>query len=316
MRAITGGVVSSQPCPLHKAALFLKRFTESAASHLPSSDCCNYLRNAADATTQLSRFRKELGGSHKQGAANSDAHYYDDPVKGNRNHEDQESKGDMAIAADDSNRDSAAEAKLDVASGKKGNKKKNGDPLEDRAVARANSHIPPSPEIATEKRKKNHPNKEIIVDVKQEPNSHILPSPEIATEKSKKKSRPNKEIIVDVKQEPSFVVEEELVSEKKSKKKKEKDHVKLEENVNEVEEKIVNDSAAEQRVAITERERKKKKHKQEECTEVVKEKKITDGDLDREKKRKKKRDRGDNYDNAPEQVEHINKKQKKHLGIS
>lgn len=283
MRAITGGVVSSQPCPLHKAALFLKRFTESAASHLPSSDCCNYLRNAADATTQLSRFRKELGGSHKQGAANSDAHYYDDPVKGNRNHEDQESKGDMAIAADDSNRDSAAEAKLDVASGKKGNKKKNGDPLEDRAVARANSHIPPSPEIATEKRKKNHPNKEIIVDVKQE---------------------------------PSFVVEEELVSEKKSKKKKEKDHVKLEENVNEVEEKIVNDSAAEQRVAITERERKKKKHKQEECTEVVKEKKITDGDLDREKKRKKKRDRGDNYDNAPEQVEHINKKQKKHLGIS
>lgn len=287
MRAITGGVVSSEPCSLHKAALFLIRFSKSATSHLPSSDCDTYLRTVTDATIQLGRFRNELGARHQQGAANFDAHDYEDPVEGDRRHQDQESEGGMAVAADGSHRDSAAGAELDLASGKKKGKKKkkNENPPEDRAVARADSHIPPSPEIATEKRRK--------------------------------KKHPNKEIIVDVKQEPSFVVEEELVSEqKKSKKKKEKDHVKLEGDVNEVEEKIVNDSAAEQRVARTERERKKKKHEQEEGrTEVVKEEKtIADGDLDIEKKRKKKRGRGDIYDNGPEQVEHTKKKQKKHSG--
>ncbi|CAD6232358.1 unnamed protein product [Miscanthus lutarioriparius] len=274
MRAITGGVVSSEPCSLDKAARTLLWFSKSAASHLPSSDCDTYLRTVTDATVQLIYFREELGGRHQQGAANFDAHDYEDPVEGDRRHQDQESEGDMAVAA------------YDLASSKKkGKKKKNENPPEDRAVARADSHIPPSPEIATEKRKK--------------------------------KKHPNKGIIVDVKQERSFVVEEELVSEKKkSKKKKEKDHVKLEEDVNDVEEKIVNDSAAEQRVARTERERKKKKHEQEEGrTEVVKEeKRIADGDLDIEKKRKKKRGRGDVYDNAPEQVEHTKKKQKKHSG--
>jgi len=286
MRAITGGVVSSEPCSLDKAARTLLWFSKSAASHLPSSDCDTYLRTVTDATVQLIYFREELGGRHQQGAANFDAHDYEDPAEGDRRHQDQESEGDMAVAAYGSHRDSAAGADLDLASCKKKGKKKkkNENPPEDRAVARADSHIPPSPEIATEKRKKKHPNKEIIVDVKQE---------------------------------PSFVVEEELVSEKKkSKKKKEKDHVKLEEDVNEVDEKIVNDSAAEQRVARTERERKKKKHGQEEGrTEVVKEEKtIADGDLAIEKKKKKKRGRGDVYDNALEQVEHTKKKQKKHSG--
>lgn len=287
MRAITGGVVSSRPCPLDKAARVLSLFSRSATSHLPSSDCHTYLRTAADATIQLLHFRDELGGRHQQRGAKFDAHDYEDPVEGDRRHQDQASEGDMAVAADGSHRDSAAGAELDLASGKKKGKKKkkDGNPREDRAAARADSQIPPSPEMATEKRKK--------------------------------KKHPNKEIIVDVKQEPSFVVEEELVSEKKkSKKEKEKDHVKLEEDVNEVQEKIINDSPAGPRVARTESERKKKKHRQEEGgTEVVKEEKtIADGDLDIEKKRKKKRGSGDIYDNALEQVEHTKKKQKKHSG--
>ncbi|PUZ51584.1 hypothetical protein GQ55_6G199600 [Panicum hallii var. hallii] len=278
MRAITGAVVSSKPCSLPKAVRILHHFYDSAASNLPSADCATYLRTAAEATREHGLFRRGLRANQQQGAANLEAYDYE----GQRKHQDRERKGDTAVPAGGSHRDSAAEVELDAAAGEKKSKKKKNkeDRQQVRAVAGVESHIPSSPEIGKEKRKEKILIKEIIAHVKQEP------------------------------------VDEELLSEKKSKKKKEKGRVKLEEearDVNEVGGKIVNDGGLEQNVAGGEKKRKKKKHVEEISSKDVKqeEKMASDGDLDSEKKRKKKRGRVDNDDHMLEQVEHTKKKQRK-----
>ncbi|KAJ1291863.1 hypothetical protein BS78_02G348900 [Paspalum vaginatum] len=282
MRAITGAIVSSKPCSLAKAACVLERFSDSATSHLPSSDCAAYLRTAAEAASQHNLFRRDLRARLQQGAAaNLDAHGHERPVEGDRKRQDREREGGVAVPAGGSHRDSAARAEPEVASGEgKGKKKvKREDPQEDRAVA--DSHIPSSPVILSEKRKK-------------------------------KEKHPDQETVVHVKLEPGLVVEEELGSEKKRKKKKEKDHVKLEEeeDVNAVGGKIVvvDGGAGEQMVSGGEKKRKRKNHEK-----AVKEEKamVADGDLDTdEKNRRKKRGRGDHDDNAIEQVEHTKKQRK------
>ncbi|RLN22782.1 G patch domain-containing protein 4 [Panicum miliaceum] len=276
MRAITGAVVSSEPCPLPKAFCILKRFYNSAAPNLPSADCATYLHTVAEATREHGLLRRGLHANLQQGASNLEAYDYE----GERKHQDRERKGDAAVPTGGSNRDSAAEVELDAAAGEKKSKKKKNkeDRQQGRAVAGVESHTPSSPEIVKEKRKEKHSIKEIIAS-----------------------------------QEP---VDEELLSEKKSKKKKEKVRVKLEEEVrdaNEVGGKIVNDGGLEQNVAGGEKKRKKKKSEEEVNSKDVKqeEKMVSDGDLDSEKKRKKKRGRGDNDDNMLDQVEHTKKKQRK-----
>ncbi|WVZ66687.1 hypothetical protein U9M48_015876 [Paspalum notatum var. saurae] len=272
MRAITGAIVSSKPCSLAKAACILERFSDCAASHLPSSDCAAYLRTAAEAASQHNLFRRDLRVRLLQqgAAANLDAQ-----VEGDRKRQDRESKGGTAAPAGGSHRDSAAKAEPEVASGEgKGKKLKKEDLKEDRAVA--HSHIPSSPVILNEKRKKG--------------------------------KHPNQESVVDVKLEPGLVVGEELGSEKKKRKKKQ-DHVKLEEeDANAVGGKIaiVNDGAGEQ--VVSGGENKRKNHEK-----AVKEEKtmVADGDLNTDEKRRKKRGRGDHDDNAIEQVEHTKKKQRK-----
>ncbi|OEL25283.1 hypothetical protein BAE44_0013699 [Dichanthelium oligosanthes] len=283
MRAITGAVISSKPCSLAKAFRILNGFYNSAASDLPSADCATYLLTAVDATKDHELFRRGLRANQQQAAANLEAHDYEGEVK----HQDRERKGDMAVPTRGSHRDSAAEVELDVAAGEKKSKKKKNkeDRQEGRAVAGVESHIPSSPEITTEKRKKQ---------------KHSI-----------------QENIVDVKQEPDLVAEEELVSEKKSKKKKEKDPVKVKKEARDVDEvggKIAKDGRLEQNVAGGQKKSKKKKHEEEEVnSKSVKqeEKMVCDGDLGSENKRKKKRGRGENADNALQQVEHTKKKQRK-----
>ncbi|CAL4964639.1 unnamed protein product [Urochloa decumbens] len=280
MRAITGAIVSSKPCSLVKAYRILDFFYNSDASDLLSADCAAYISTATEAIREHEYFRRELRGNQQQGAANLEAHDYEGEMK----HQDRERKGD--VAGSQSQRDSAAEVEPDVAAGEKKSKKKKN--KEDRqhggAVAGVESHIPTSPEIGREKRKEKHPIKEIIVNVKQE---------------------------------PDLVVDEELLSEKKSKKKKEKVRVKLEGEAGDVDEvggKIVKDGGSQQNVAGGEKKKKKKKHEEEQVNykDVKQEEKmVCDGDLGSEKKRKKKRGRGENDDNALEQVEHTKKKQRK-----
>jgi hypothetical protein len=196
MRAITGAVVSSKPCSLPKAIRILHHFYDSAASNLPSADCATYLRTAAEATREHGLFRRGLRANQQQGAANLEAYDYE----GERKHQDRERKGDTAVPAGGSHRDSAAEVELDAAASEKKSKKKKNkeDRQQVRAVAGVESHIPSSSEIGKEKRKEKILIKEIIAHVKQEP------------------------------------VDEELLSEKKSKKKKEKGRVKLEEEARDV----------------------------------------------------------------------------------
>ncbi|CAL4950914.1 unnamed protein product [Urochloa decumbens] len=280
MRAITGAIVSSKPCSLVKAFHILDIFYNSDASDLLSADCAAYISTATEAIREHEFFRRELRGNQQQGAANLEAHDYEGEMK----HQDRERKGD--IAGSQSQRDSAAEVEPDVAAGEKKSKKKKNkeDRLHGGAVAGVESHIPSSPEINREKRKKE---------------KHSV-----------------KEVIVNVKQEPDLVADEELLSEKKNKKKKEKVRIKLEEagDVDKVGGKIVKDGGSQQNVASGEKKRKKKKHEAEEVNykDVKQEEKmVCDGDLDSEKKRKKKRGRGDNDDNALEQVEHTKKKQRK-----
>ncbi|KAJ1282899.1 hypothetical protein BS78_03G086900, partial [Paspalum vaginatum] len=228
MRAITGAIVSSKSCSLAKAACILERFSDSAASHLPSSDCATYLSVAADAASQHNLFRRGLRAGHQQGAANRDAHDHVGPVEGDRRHQDRKSGGDMTFHADG---DSAVEAKVEVSSEKKSKKKKE-DLQVERVVAGADSHIPRSPEISSEKR-------------------------------MKKKKHPNQETIVAVKQEPVLVAEEDLGSEKKNKKKQVNGHVKLEEGAHEVAEKPVDDGATEQNVASGKKKKRKKNGEEE-----------------------------------------------------
>ncbi|PVH36961.1 hypothetical protein PAHAL_6G210300 [Panicum hallii] len=190
MRAITGAVVSSKPYSLPKAVLILHHFYDSAA------DCATYLRTAPEATREHGLFRRGLRANQQQGAANLEAYDYE----GERKHQDRERKGDTAVPAGGSHRDSAAEVELDAAASEKKSKKKKNkeDRQQVRAVAGVESHIPSSSEIGKEKRKEKISIKEIIAHVKQEP------------------------------------VDEELLSEKKSKKKKEKGRVKLEEEARDV----------------------------------------------------------------------------------
>ncbi|KAF8723982.1 hypothetical protein HU200_020986 [Digitaria exilis] len=283
MRAITGAVVSSKPCPLSKAFHILNRFYDTAGSDLPSADCATYLHTTSDATKDLVLFRRGLRAYQQQSAANLEAHDYEGEIE----QQDREREGSVAAPTGGSHRDSAAEVELDASAGEKKSKKKKknkDDRQEGRAVAGGELHIPSLPEIAREKRKEKHPVKEIIVNVKQE---------------------------------PDLVVEEQLLNEKKSKKKKDKVRVKLEEEereVNEVGGKIANDGGLEQNVSGGEKKRKKKKHEEAlvNSKDVKQEVKMaSDGDQDSEKKRKKKRGRGDNADNALDQVEHTQKKQRK-----
>ncbi|XP_062206480.1 H/ACA ribonucleoprotein complex subunit 4-like [Phragmites australis] len=278
MRAITGAVVSSKPCSLAKAARILALFADSAASHLPSSDCATYLRTAADATTHHHLFRRDLRSSYQHGANNLDAHDYE-VLESERKNQDGGRNRDTAVPAGGTH-DSAAETELEIASGekkikKRKKRKKKEDPHEDIPVPGVASHSTAS-----------HWNKEIVSDVKQE--AGLVAEEELGSEK------------------------------KKGKKKKEKDHVKLEEDVVDVKEakgQIVNNGAAEQGIAVGEKKRKKKRYAEEEGdTKDVKEKNekmVTDGDLDNDKKRKKKRGRGDHDDNGQEQAEHTKKKQRK-----
>ncbi|CAN6301611.1 unnamed protein product [Urochloa humidicola] len=191
MRAITGAIVSSEPCALKKAYRIIADFYNSAASDLLSADCAVYLRTVTEAFRDQNYYRRRLlRGTQQQGADNIEAHDYEGEVK----HRDRERKED--IAGSQSQRDSAAEVEPDVAAGEKKSKKKKN--KEDRqqggAVAGIESRIPSSP----------------------------------GTSREKKEKHPIKEIIVGVKQEPDLVVDEELLNEKKSKKKKEKGRVKLE----------------------------------------------------------------------------------------
>ncbi|WVZ71904.1 hypothetical protein U9M48_020435 [Paspalum notatum var. saurae] len=279
MRAITGAIVSSKPCSLAKAACVLERFSDSAAAHLPSSDCATYFRVAAAAASQHNLFRRGLRARHQQGDANLDAHGHVGPEEGDTRHQDRKRKGDMTFHAGG---DSAVEAEVEV-SGETKSKKKKEDLQVERAVAGADSHIPRSPEISSEKRMKK-------------------------TEK-----HPNQETIVAVKQEPVLDVEEDLGREKKRNNKKENGHVKLEEDAHEVAGKHVNDGVAERAVASGKKMKRKNNEKEEGVAKDVKEeeKPVSHGDLDIVKKRKKKRGRGDHDDNALEQVEHTKKKQRK-----
>ncbi|CAO2174284.1 unnamed protein product [Urochloa humidicola] len=280
MRAITGAIVSSEPCTLKKAYLIIGDFYNSAASDLPSADCAVYLSTVTEAINDQYYYRRRLiRGTQQQGADNIEAHDYEGEVK----HQDRERKED--IASSQSQRNSSAEVEPDVAAGEKKSKKKKN--KEDRqqggAVAGVESRIPSS----------------------------------TGTSREKKEKHPIKEIIISVKQEPDMVVDEELLNEKKSKKKKEKGRVKLEVEEGDVDEvggKIVKDGGLHQSVDGGEKKRKKKKHEEKEPNykDVKQEEKmVCDGDLDSEKKRKKKRGRGDNGDNAVEQVEHTKKKQRK-----
>ncbi|KAL6627576.1 hypothetical protein ACP70R_031302 [Stipagrostis hirtigluma subsp. patula] len=292
MRAITGAVVSSKPCSLRGAARGLLKFYENAASDLPSSDCATYLRTVIEAVADLRRFRRDLSGG---GAASLDPHGSDGPVEGEAElhgrvgDEGGERDGNVgAVLAGRSRHSARAEAELaiGVAGEKKSKKKKikKEEDHEDIAVAGIASLGLASPEIAREKRKK------------------------------KEKHSSKDHVASHVKQEVDFVADGEMGSEKKKdKKKKEQYHVKLEEDVMDVEEKIVSDGVAGQVIASGEKKRKKKKHGEEEdnVKSLEKGKLVVDGDLGSEKKRKKKRGRVDDDDNGLEQVDHTKKKQRK-----
>jgi hypothetical protein len=75
--AITGAIISSNPCVLRLAAVILTRFSDTAASHLPTSDCATYVRVAADAATNHHRYCHRL-------AANLDTHVFEGLPEGER----------------------------------------------------------------------------------------------------------------------------------------------------------------------------------------------------------------------------------------
>ncbi|KAL6848326.1 hypothetical protein ACP4OV_022454 [Aristida adscensionis] len=281
MRAITGAVVSSRPCPLRKAADILDKFSNSAAaSDLPSSDCAAYLRVAAEAVAEHFNFRRDLRRS--LAARGSEG---PDGAEEQPRHRLGRDGGDAAPVLAYR---SAAEAGLAAGGGGEKSKKKKKIKEEDRWDGL--SHLTAVAGVA---------------------------SPEIAAERRKKKERHSSIV---VKQEPDVVAEEEMGSEKKKdkkKKKKEKDHVKVEEQATapmEVDQHIINNGTAGEGMASGEKKRKKKKHAEEEGNVKGVEKKgnlVVGGDLGSEKKREKKRGRGDNDDNALEQVKHTKKKQRK-----
>ncbi|TVU47405.1 hypothetical protein EJB05_07005, partial [Eragrostis curvula] len=303
MRAITGTIVSSDPCSVKMAGAILSRFAESTTSHLPSSDYATYLRTAADAAKEHRRFLRFLAANCQQGAAYLDADGYEGAVEGEREPGGGEENWGAEVPAGGPHI-SAEEVKVAVAADEKKSKKRKmkEDPHEDKAVAGVAPHA--SVEITSEQRKKKekHSNKELpsLVIVKQEPD--LVVEEELVGERKKKKQKhSHKELTSSVKQEPDLVVEEELGSEKKKgKKKKEKGHVKSEEDVVEVQGQIVNNGVAEQGILDEGKKRKKKRHSEEkgESKGVKEEEIMSTAIVLYSEKKKKKRVRVDDDDNG------------------
>ncbi|CAO2198603.1 unnamed protein product [Urochloa humidicola] len=234
MRAITGAIVSSEPCLLRKAYRIINFFCNSAASDLLSDDCAAYLSTVNQAIADHEWYRgRLLRGTQQQGANNIEAHDYEGEVK----HQGRERKGD--ITGSQSQRDSAAEVEPDLAAGEKKSKKKKNkeDHHQDRerkgdiagSQSQRDSAAEVEPVIAGgEKKSKKKKNKEdrqeggAVAGVE----SRIPSSPR--TSREKKEKHPIKEVVISAKQEPDLVADEELLNEKKSKKKMEKGRVKLE----------------------------------------------------------------------------------------
>ncbi|XP_051223181.1 uncharacterized protein [Lolium perenne] len=312
MRAVTGTILSSQPCPVAKVSRVLARFVEESPSGLLSSDAATYLRTAIEAAAELNCFRRDL--RRLQVGGESERTHRHKPV------EEEEARWEPKAAEEE---DGRWEPKAEEEYGR----------WEPKAAAEEEEYgrweptaeedeeyamtIPAAVEKTSSKKKGSREEKRDIA----APHGDVQ-SPAGEKRRKKKEKRVKEEIETEYAIEEQgkkalggalqgMVSQEGIDSERKAKKKKKKYMKQEDEEVmgaKEAERKMVHVGVAENGLAGEEKKRKKTKHAE---VKEVKKEVVDDGDLGSDKKRKKKRGRDGDNGNDTELVEHTKKKQRK-----